>query len=169
MFFRLNTRLQSANGGSALVIALIVLAILGALGVASLDVTDMNILISANDRDSKNAFFYADSGVNIAHVFLEHSEADVNATNSTSTPVWRNETVSQFDSTNSTISLYISGTKGTHIRFGILGVGREPGFEIGKYADYTSFLIRSHTNWQRNSRAEIDLGWKHFPLSVGYE
>lgn len=52
-----NTDIQRKESGSALVVTMIVLAILTVLGLAALDVADVNILISANDRDSKNSFF----------------------------------------------------------------------------------------------------------------
>lgn len=168
MYTAQNTDIQRKESGSALVVTMIVLAILTVLGLAALDVADVNILMSANNRDIKNAFFFADSGSNVAHVFLERNEADVNATKSNLTPVWRNETVSQFDIVNSTIRLYESDTRGTYIRFGVIKIGYEPGNELGEYADYVSFLIRSHTNGQRNSRAEVDLGWKYF-LPRGYD
>jgi hypothetical protein len=36
--------------------------------------------MSANDRDSKNAFFHADSGVNVGHEYIEIAIDQVNAT-----------------------------------------------------------------------------------------
>ncbi len=158
---RKNNDIQRKESGSALVVTMIVLAILTVLGLAALDVADVNILMSANNRDIKNAFFFADSGANVAHVFLDKIGVDVNATKSILTPVWRNETVSQFNVANTTISLYEDGTRGTYVRFGAIRAGRDPGYELNEY-EYTVYLIRSHTNGQRNSRAEVDLGWKYF-------
>ncbi len=159
-----NNDIQRKESGSALVVTMIVLAILTVLGLAALDVADVNILMSANNRDIKNAFFFADSGANVAHVFLEHNEADVNGTKSNLTPVWRNLTVSQFDIVNSTIRLYESGTRGTYIRFGVLGVRPLEG-DSTTFA--MSFLIRSHTYGQKNTQAEVDLGWDYY-FSSGY-
>lgn len=168
MFFRLNTRLQSADRGSALVIALIVLAILGALGVASLDVADMNIMISANDRDAKEAFFRADSGVNIGHVYLE-KDMGRNATYyyRTDASTWVNDNPQEFNATDYPLSFYINGTQETFIRFGL--VDREnigswqmaSGYEGNAKTSMIkgTFLIRSHQQGKRNSLAEVDIGW----------
>ena len=190
MYCHQNFRYPSQNNGSALVIALIVLAILAALGIASLDVADINFFISANDRDTKETFFYADSGANIGHEFLEdahfygkdtfyNSDARLwqNSTNnstcedSPSSPKWgdcMSCTDPQF------LSFYISGLMGTYVRAGWLGSGILEGSALqigagyeglgksaaqgGTYADY---LIRSRRYGQRNSFAEVDLGWRH--------
>ena len=61
-----NTDPADGQTGSALVIAVIVLAILGAIGIASLDVAELNLFVAANDRDAKDAFFHADSGANMS-------------------------------------------------------------------------------------------------------
>ena len=77
---KINKQGKEYQSGSALVIALIVLVILAALGYAGLEVADMNIFSSANDRDSKIAFLHADSGANVGHEFLEEAIADTNTT-----------------------------------------------------------------------------------------
>ena len=71
MYTAPNIKSDHTQQGSALVIALIVLAILAALGYASLDVADLNIFSAANDRDHKQTFFYADSGINLGTSWLE--------------------------------------------------------------------------------------------------
>lgn len=190
MFLRKNTENRDPEKGSALVIAVIVLAILAALGIASLDVADMNMFIAANDRDTKEAFFYADSGANIGHEFLEESHFSstnstfydgdanlwVNATNSTceydtANPRWgdcKNCTDPEF------LSFYVDGEMATYVRAGTLRSGLlegsaaqiGAGYEgIGKSAahggTYTDYLIRSRRYGKRNSFAEVDIGWRH--------
>ena len=175
-----NFKFTSNQTGSALVVAMIVLAILGALGLAALDVADLNIFISANDRDSKGTFFHADSGVNVGHEFLEGAIDDVNSTfygnNATD---WLSQTFADFNSTadlNSTnsLSIYAIGTQATSVRSGILARGYMEGSAMqigagyegaGKSAahggTFTTFLIRSHREGARNSVAEVDMGWRH--------
>jgi len=170
-----NFRFASNQTGSALVVAMIVLAILGALGLAALDVADMNIFISANDRDSKAAFFHADSGVNVGHEFLEGAIDDVNSTfygnNATD---WITQTVAGFNSTDYPLSIYATTTQETSVRSGILARGFMEGSAMqigagyegaGKSAahggTFTTFLIRSHREGARNSVAEVDMGWRH--------
>lgn len=175
MFFHLNTRQYPTNNGSALVIALVVLAIIGALGVASLDVADMNILISANDRDSKDSFFHADSGTNIGHEYLEDAIEDVNSTfyNSNASG-WQAQSAQQFNATEYPVSFYIHDTQGSYIRSGILDRGAMDGSALqiaagyegtGKSAShggsYTTVLIRSHRQGLRNSMTEVDIAWRH--------
>lgn len=162
-----------SQGGSALVIAIIVLAILGALGYAALDVADLNIFMSANDRDSKGAFFHADSGVNVGHELLEEALFDINSTfygNDATT--WANDNV--FNASQYTVSIYTSIDTGTFIRAGQLdteilegsamqiGAGYEG---VGKSAAHGGiaaiFLIQSHREGERNSRSQVDLGWRH--------
>lgn len=193
MFFPENIKSKKHQEGSALVIAMIVLAILAALGIAALDVADINLFISANDRDTKETFFHADSGANIGHEFIEaeHFSSDnstnstfyesnaidwMNATNGTSldspaNPVWGdglNCTDPQF------LSYYVEDETGTYVRAGVLRTGLlegsaaqiGAGYEgIGKSAahggTYTDYLIRSRRYGQRNSFAEVDLGWRH--------
>ena len=188
MYSHENTEMRERHSGSALVISLIVLAILAALGIASLDVADINLFISANDRDTKDAFFHADSGANIGHEFLEEAhfsssnstfyETDANIWMDNSTclgtpalPTWgdcRNCTDPEF------LSFYNSGEEGTYVRAGTLRSGLlegsaaqiGAGYEgIGKSAahggTYTDYLIRSRRYGKRDSLAEVDLGWRH--------
>ena len=142
IFFQENTRKTIDQSGSALVIAVIVLAILAALGIASLDVADMNMFISANDRDTKDAFFHADSGANIGHEFLE---ADFYSDNSTNSSFYDNNAYGWLNATNCTdiysptnptwgdcedctnstkfLSYYVDGETATYIRAGTLRSG----------------------------------------------
>lgn len=161
--------------GSALVIAIIVLSILGALGIAALDVADINIFISANDRDLKEAFFHADSGVNIGHEILEGSIESVNSTfyanNSTD---WSSQTIQDFNPSEYPLNIYVTPPQGTYVRTGILNRGVVVGSAMqigagyegaGKSAahggTFTDFLIRSHRDGRRNSVVEVDMGWRH--------
>lgn len=167
MYFQRTTDTQK---GFILVIALIVLAILGALGLASLQVADINTKISANDRDTKSAFFHADSGANIGHLFLSESLKDVNSTFYNSTPETWSAT---FNATNFPLKLYTSGSMGTYIRAGTLdvrdnagnaqnmgeGYGGGPGKSASSGGTSTSYIIRSHRIGARNSDAEVDVGW----------
>lgn len=175
--FPQNTR-YSRQSGSALVIALIVLAILGAIGLTALDVADINLFISANDRDSKEAFFHADSGANLGHEYLEAAIEITNSTfysdgtNATDARTWQNSTV--FDAADFSTTWYASGLMATFVRAGLLRSGVLEGSAIqigagyegvGKGAagggTFTNFLIRSHRIGARNSVAEVDLGWRH--------
>ena len=190
MFSHKNTDMREGQAGSALVIAVIVLAILAALGIASLDVADINLFISVNDRDTKEAFFHADSGANIGHEFLE--EAHFNNANSTfydsdakvwmdaanntcpdsaANPTWGDCTPC---TDNATLAFYVNGQEGTYVRAGFLRSGLlegsaaqiGAGYEgIGKSAahggTFTDYLIRSRRYGDRKSLAEVDLGWRH--------
>jgi Tfp pilus assembly protein PilX len=177
MSFLQNTN-SSRQLGSALVIALIVLAILGAIGLMALDVADINLFISTNDRDSKEAFFHADSGVNLGHEFLEVSIEITNSTfysdgtNATDARTWQNSTL--FNAADFTTTWYVNGTMATFVRSGTLNSGVlegsamqiGAGYEgVGKGAagggTFTNYLIRAHRVGQRNSIAEVDLGWRH--------
>jgi Tfp pilus assembly protein PilX len=167
-----NSDHKDKQHGSALVVALIVLAILGALGYAALDVADLNITMSANDRDSKDAFFHADSGVNVGHEFLEVALENVNSTfYGSDANTWINAI---FNATDFPLKIHTHGVMNTHIRSGDLARGPlagsamqiGAGYEgVGKGAagggSYTDYLIRAHREGQRNSVAEVDLAWRH--------
>lgn len=190
-YFHQNFKQSRYQRGSALVISLIILAILAALGIASLDVATINIFISANDRDRKDAFFHADSGVNIGHEFLEEAHYDVNG-NSTfydnDANVWQNVFNSSCGDSPGTpkwgdctpctnpefLTLYPEDEMATYVRAGRLGSGLlegsamqiGAGYEgIGKSVahggTFTNYLIRSKRYGQRNSLSEVDLGWRH--------
>lgn len=187
MFFQENTNKLHHQKGSALVIAIIVLVILGALGLASLDVAQLNIFMSANDRDTKEALFHADSGVNIGHEYLEEAHWSPNSTFYDSDAfLWQNATGPREnaakpvwgDGLNCTdpgfLSFYAHSNQGTYVRAGQLASGVLEGSAaqigagydgIGKSAahggTYTDYLIRSRRYGQRNSFAEVDLGWRH--------
>ena len=118
--------------------------------------------------------FSSDNSTN--STFYESNANDwMNATNSTSlspeTPVWGDGlscTEPQF------LSYYVGENMGTYVRAGVLRTGLlegsaaqiGAGYEgIGKSAShggtYTNYLIRSRRYGQRNSFAEVDLGWRH--------
>lgn len=175
MYTAQSTDIQRKESGSALVVTMIVLAILTVLGLAGLDVADVNILISANDRDSKNSFFHADAGANVGHEFLEVAIDGVNATfYGSDATTWQNASISNFNSTDFPLSMYISGSIGTYVRSGRLNSAAlegsamqiGSGYEgVGKGAPHGGFfinyLVRSHREGQRNSQSEVDLGWRH--------
>ena len=154
---------------------MIVLAILGALGIAALDVADLNIFMAANDRDSKEAFFHADSGVNVGHEYFEESVDSLNSTFfniASDAATWSNST--SFNAADYPLIIYSDGTQGTYIRSGTIdrGVMEGSAMQIGAGYEgagksaahggtYTNALIRAHREGQRNSRAEVDLGWRH--------
>ena len=163
-------RTKNKDSGSALVIALIVLAILGVLGFAALEVAELNIFMAANDRDTKETFFLADSGANIARE-LTKSNLDNGITE-----IFDNDATTWVD--NSTFdqaqySYYTNSTKGMYVRSGLLRLEYE-GQSIN-YSDYSSnpgsknptptFLIRSYAEGKRNSKSEIDVGWKDRPMN----
>lgn len=167
-----NTDPANGQTGSALVIAVIVLAILGAIGIASLDVADLNMFAAANDRDTKEAFFHADSGANLGHEFLEISIENVNSTfYGSDATTWVTDA---FNASMFPATFYAYDAMVTSIRSGALDSGVVPGsamqigagYEgVGKGAasggTFTNFLIRSHREGRRNSVAEVDIGWRH--------
>jgi len=175
MFFQKSTNRNciKPESGSALVIALIVLAILAALGIASLDVADINMFIAANDRDSKETFFHADSGTNIGHEYLEEAIFIGNATfYANDANDWQNSTA--FNATDYPLTFYVNGQMATYIRAGtldtrplegssmVMAAGYEgSGKGSASAGSYTDFLVRAHREGRRNSRAEVDLGWRH--------
>lgn len=173
MFFQRNSNDYKKQTGSALVIAIIVLTILGILGLAALDVADLNIFMAANDRDTKESFFHADSGTNIGHEYLEEAIFIGNATfYGNDANDWQNST--SFNATDYPLTFYVNGQMATYIRAGILdtrplegsSMVMAAGYEGGgkgaaSAGSYTDFLVRAHREGQRNSRAEVDLGWRH--------
>lgn len=159
------------ESGSALVISLIVLTILAVLGIAALDVADLNFYIAANDRDSKEAFFHADSGVNIGREWVKKAFDDGNSTFFESDATqWYTETFNS--STYTQLQKYNAhGTEATHVKAGLMDIKTEgtaviigAGYEgFGKGLAHGAqflYLIRSHHEGKRNSRAEVDLGWR---------
>jgi Tfp pilus assembly protein PilX len=180
MCFHQSTKTKHPDSGSALVIALIVLAILAALGITALDVADLNLFTAANDRDNKEAFFHADSGVNIGHVFLEKAIGDTNSTfydignNTTNANFWGNSTDFGPAAPNNPPAFHTEGIMTTRIRAGWLdnGVLEGAAMQIGAGYEgagkgaasggtFTNYLIRAHRVGRRNSQAVVDLGWRH--------
>lgn len=168
------------QSGSALVVAIIVLAILAALGIAALDVADLNLFTAANDRDTREAFFHADSGVNIGHVFLGQAIDDTNSTfyddgtNSTNANFWGNSTGFGASPPADPLKYFAQGTMATLIRTGWLdnGVLEGSAMQIGAGYEgagkgaasggtFTNYLIRAHREGRRNSQATVDLGWRY--------
>lgn len=157
------------QSGAALIIAIIVLVILGALGLAALDVADFNIFVAANDRDSKDAFFHADSGANVGHEYLEVSIENANSTfYGSDATTWMGDT---FNATLFPLTIYTVGVVTTYVRSGALDSGQLAGYSAqmgGGYegpgkgmGTFTNYLIRSHRDGRRNSVAEVDIGWRH--------
>lgn len=170
--------MKSSERGSALVIALIVLVILGALGFAALDVADLNIFMAANDRDTKESFFQADSGVNIGRELIKRNLDTGNTT------VLENDATKWGNSSESWTSnatymktlfdFYANDDKGTYVRAGLLDYVDNP--HSLQFNEYLSpgmsmaksltpiFLIRGHNEGKRNSRSEVDLAFRDRPL-----
>ena len=162
-------------GGYSLLLTVIVLALLGVLGVAGLHVASLNIRIAANERDAKDAFFQADSGVNIGHVLLEDALLSVNASlydDGSNASLWQNE--STFDPSDFPTVLNRNETAATYIRCGMLRRANIPGTAAQIGTGYEgeglsassggvsgTFLIRAHRDGHRGAQAEIDLGWEH--------
>ena len=122
---KINKQGKEYQSGSALVIALIVLVILAALGYAGLEVADMNIFSSANDRDSKIAFLHADSGANVGHEFLEEAIADTNTTFYGGDTAWVDAPYDPTAVNNPEfLHIYVNGTEGTYVRAGQTGLER---------------------------------------------
>jgi len=178
--FPLSIETNRPQSGSALVVAVIVLAILAALGIAALDVADLNLFTAANDRDTREAFFHADSGVNIGHVFLGQAIDDTNSTfyddgtNSTNANFWGNSTGFGASPPADPLEYFVQGTMATRIRAGWINYGVLEGSAMqigagyegaGKGAatggTFTNFLIRAHREGRRNSQSTVDLGWRH--------
>lgn len=188
MSFHLNINKKTEQQGSALVAAVIVLALLTALGFAALNVADLNINISANDRDSKESFFHADAGANVGHEFLEEAIENVNSYFYNSDA---NTWTQVFDSklfplklyspsnllklyTPTELDNYNSNEVTTHVRAGEsfmeslageplqMAAGYEdPAMSIAHGGAFIMYIIRSHRIGERNSVSEIDLGWRH--------
>lgn len=178
MFFPQSSRPCPDQSGMALLVAIIALALLGIMGLAANDTAHLNILMAANGRDSKNAFFMADSGTNAGHEFLERAIASANSTfyndgtPATNASAWENE--DDFNPDDFPVKWHLHAAGGTHVRAGFIESGLVPGsaMQTGSgYASagqgaasggtYSSYLIRSHRQGFRNSVAEVDLGWRH--------
>lgn len=157
----------NSDSGSALVAALVVLTILAALGIAALDVADMNILISANDRDTKNAFFHADSGAGMAVLIidgiLETRELFMQDDSRNGTQ-WRNQTTfnrDDFDLFTNPFYAQNNGTIGTYGRAGWLDIDHLRGTSIEENTSFfVDYILRSDRQGERNSHAIVDLGWR---------
>lgn len=167
-----NTKANQTQSGSALVIALIVLAILAALGYASLEVADLNIFSSANDRDHKRAFFHAESGINLGTTWLGQvlfNEAEfplaewANATNpcnddSAENPYWRMNDLDCASCENASNLKYHDATPplATYVRAGEEDLSRKhrAGYPPNEYVD-APYVLQSRRYGERNSQADI--------------
>jgi Tfp pilus assembly protein PilX len=163
-------RFNRSERGSALVIALIILAILSIVGFAALDIADLNIFMAANDRDAKEAFFRADSGVNIGRELIKYDLDDGNSNIlETNAAQWEDSTNFSKDNYN----FYSNSSKGIYVRAGLLALKFEGQDESqneyssnpGSGNPTPTFLIRSHAEGKRNSQAEVDIAWEDRPLN----
>ena len=182
MFSRQNSELcpdPSRNqSGMVFVVAIIILALLGVIGLAATDTAILHILMAANGNDAKNAFFLADSGANAGHEYLERAIASANATfyndgtPSTNASAWENN--NDFNPDDFPVRWHSQGSEDTYVRAGFIETGLVPGSAIQTGTGYgsagrgaasggtfSSYLIRSHRQGARNSVAEVDLGWRH--------
>lgn len=161
--------MTDSENGSALVIAVIVLAILGVIGFTALEVSELNIFMAANDRDTKDAFFHADSGANIGRELVKKAFDEGNSTfyNDDAT-LWVND---NFTPADFPYKYDVHNSETTYLRAGLLGIKAEgvaviigAGYEgFGKGLPHgfeAHYLIRSHREGRRNSRAEVDIGWR---------
>lgn len=171
---------QASRGesGAVLAICLIILALLSLLGVAALNSTDTEMMISANERDHKEAFYYADGGTGVGTTVLEQSVDAGVAANATGLAVYDDIFFMRgrsswedlaFSSANSSLGIYLNGMTGTYIR-----IGAGPATELGGFSNAMSksygankptfakdYLVRSHRYGVRNSASEIDVEWRH--------
>ena len=161
--------------GHALLVTVIILALLGAFGVAGLHVAGLNMLIAANERDAKDALFQADSGVNMGLAFLEQALKSVNASfydDGTNASAWQGETT--FDPAEYPMVWNREGSAATYVRCGMLSRSIIPGSAVQIGTGYEGlghsasrggvsgvFLIRAHRVGRHGSHAEVDLGWEH--------
>ena len=148
------------------IVAIIVLALLGIMGLAASDTAHLNILMATNGQHAKTAFFLADSGANAGHEYLENAIASVNSTfyndgtKATNASAW--ESKKGFNPKDFPIKWNRHGAEVTHVRTGFIETGLMPGCAIqGGRGTFSSFLIRSRRQGPRNSVAEVDLGWRH--------
>lgn len=141
--------------GSALVVAIIVLTLLTVIGFAALEVADLNINIAANDRDAKEAFFHADAGVNIGHVFLNESLYTRNAS---------------FYEKQESIEFYTDGVMRTLVWANETGWDSIEGESLQSGAGYDEdsrlrikleYVIMAERTGARNSVASVQMGWKY--------
>lgn len=163
---------NSSEQGSALVVAIIVLALLTAIGFAALDVADLNINIAANDREAKEAFFHADAGTNIGHKAVE--ELFDRKPFGNDAHAWKDSAfnATEWQGLGSVLEAYRNDPEATYVRIGQLGRGVMPGGSMAmasgyrgvgytaKFPSYADFLIRSHRTGHRDSEAEVEIGWK---------
>ena len=84
---------------------------------------------------------------------------------------WANTPFNASDTSNYPLQYHLDGNPGTYVRGGLLGIKAEgvaviigAGYEgFGKGLPHgfeAHYLIRSHREGRRNSRAEVDLGWR---------
>lgn len=164
--------------GAVLAVSLIILVLLSLLGIAALNSTDTEMMISANERDHKDAFYYADGGVNVGSEILEESIDAGFASNSSGVQIYDDVFFMRdrsswegiaFSSVNSSFGIYLDGISGTYVRIGCNPPKDLPGFNNQMPAPYglpqavrgQYFLVRSHRYGLRNSAAEIDVEWRH--------
>jgi len=157
------------QSGMVFIVAIITLALLGIMALAASDTSVLNILMAANGKNARAAFFLADSGANAGHEYLENAIASVNSTfysNATNAFDWENESL--FNPDDFPVKWHRHGSEATHVRVGLMETGLIPGTAIqggpgygSGLGTYSSYLIRSHHNGAGGSVAEVDLGWRH--------
>lgn len=137
---------------------MVVLAILGTLGVAALDVADINILVSANDRDAKTAFFHAESGANVGLRKLCNEES-FGALESGAIH-WKNQVEFNCPLYDLFSPLYGPGNCGigTYGRAGHVDVRHLRGTSTDNVMN--TYLIRADRQGERNSHDIMDIWWR---------
>jgi hypothetical protein len=159
------------------IVAIIALALLGIMGLAASETAHLNILMAANGQATRRAFFFAESGANAGHEYLESAIASVNSTfyndgtPATNASAWAS---APFKPQDFPIKWHRQKAEATHVRAGFIENGLVPGSAVQGGSGYgsagggaasggtfSSYLIRSHRQGPRNSAAEVDLGWRH--------
>lgn len=98
------TKIYSEEKGSALIIALLIMALLSILAISAINTTNTEIQISGNDKWQKTSFSAADGGTNVGVQLVELCEAQAGFNNDDGAGNFI-----QGDVTGSSLNLYIDG------------------------------------------------------------
>lgn len=122
-----NNLILKNQSGAALVIALIMMIVLTLIGLASIFTSTFEIRISGNKRGSTNAFYGADSGVQVIMANIENFNLARYGTNHKYENAFNDATNVNPNPTNASIILYHdtsqsgaprgSGMSATHVSF----------------------------------------------------
>ena len=121
------------ESGAALIVALIMMIVLTLIGLASVFTSTFEIKLSGNKRGSTDAFYAADSGVQVTMTNVHHFDTPAGNT----TNVW-SPTLTE-NPTNAEVVIHHDTTRFGPPRgsgFGVVGGGGEP-------LDFKYYLIES--------------------------